>query len=109
MGNVLVVEPRIQTFSQLDVRKVRQLNTFKINYSKIVNLQYIDKENRKPRAFREFLPAAPPAIQIQELPRPVFPADLKPLQTYSPFHFPKGKIVVAVNWDLYPLIRPSID
>jgi hypothetical protein len=34
---------------------------------------------------------------------------LTPLQNFSPFHFPKGKIAVAINWELYPQIKAAVD
>jgi peptidase C25-like protein len=109
MGGALVVEPRIKLLSEINVLKKRQLGTFKIDYSKVQVLQYVDRDGRKAKLFREFLTVSPPAMVVQEMPRPAFPADLIPLQTYSPFHFPKGKFAIAVNADLYQAIKPAID
>lgn len=97
-------------FSQINVEKIKKLNELKIDYSKVRKLEYTDKEGLKPETFKDFITAYPRApIQIQEIPRPSFPADLKYLQNYSTIYYPKGKMVIAVNWDLYPSIKASLE
>lgn len=97
-------------FSSLNLAKVRQLRPFKIDYSRVRNLQYIDKNNLRLQAFADYQRLIPPAaIVTEEQVRPAFPADLRYLQTYSSLQFPKGKMLVLVNYDLYPLVKASID
>lgn len=97
-------------FSRIDLRKVRQLHPFKIDYSHVHNLEYIDKDGRPPQPFAEYRGVVPPAaIETLEQARPTFPADLRYLQNYSALQFPKGKMLVLVNYDLYPAVKTSID
>lgn len=99
-----------EKFTKLNIQKVKQLSKFKIDYSKVRILEYVDKEGIVPKIFRDFIRAFPPApIQIQEVSRPTFHADLKYLQNYSAPQYPKGKVIIAANWDLYPSIKASID
>lgn len=96
-------------FSELNLENVRQLRQFKIDYSKVRNLEYIDKDNIKPQSFREFNQLRPSgAMQITEQARPPFPADLQYLQNYSPLQFPKGKMLILVDSSVYPSISASI-
>ena len=97
-------------YSKLNVQKVRQLAKFKIDYSKVRILEYIDKEKRMPGSFKDFIRIFPKVtFETQEVPRPTFPIDLRYLQDYSTTHYPKGKMIVAVNWDLYSLISTHVD
>ncbi len=97
-------------FSSLDLAKVRQLRRFKIDYSRVRNLEYIDKENRLPQTFTQYQHLFPlAAIVTEEQARPAFPGDLRYLQNYSAPLFPKGKMLILVNYDLYPSIKPSVN
>lgn len=97
-------------FTKLDVTKVRQLRPFKIDYSAVRNLHYVDKKRLKPQTFADYgRLALPPRLQVEEQPRPAFPADLRYLGTYSALQFPRGKVMVLVNSELYPAIEDSIE
>lgn len=97
-------------FTRLDLSRMRQLRSFKIDYSRVRNLEYTDAARRQPQSFAQFRTLyAPAAMVVEEQPRPPFPADLKYLQTYSATQFPKGRMFVLVNFDLYPQVRASID
>lgn len=97
-------------FTRLDLSKVRQLRQFKINYSRIRNLEYFDKFNLKPQTFDQYRKLVSfTSLQVDAPARPTFPADLRYLQDYSAVQFPKGKFLVLVNDDLYPAIKNSID
>jgi len=97
-------------FSNIKLGNVRQLRRFKIDYSNVRNLEYIDKNRQPPQSFVEYRQLVPPApMVIEEQTRPRFPADLKYLKNYSPLQFPKGKMLILVNYDLYPSIKASID
>ena len=99
--------------SRLDLSKVRQIRRFKIDYRTVKNLEYVDKEKRKVESFNDYklkMGAVQTIAQRQSLlvARPAFPEDLKYLSTYSSTQFPKGKMLVIVNYDLYPSIKNSI-
>lgn len=97
-------------FTRLNLAKVRQLHPFKIDYSQVRNLEYTDKNLAPPQSFAQYRALAlPGALSVEEVPRPTFAADLKYLQTYSRVLFPKGRMLVLVNFDLYPSIKGSID
>lgn len=97
-------------FSNVDLSKVRQLRPFKIDYSQVRNLEYTDLENKPPQSFAEYRGVVPPAeIVIEEQPRPDFPVDLRYLYPYSSRQFPKGKVLVLVNYSLYPAIQDALD
>jgi len=96
-------------FSSLTLSKVRQLRPFKIDYSKITNLEYFDKDNTPLQNFATYKKIyAPASLVVTEIPRPTFPADLSYLQSYAAFQFPKGKMLVLVNDLLYPSVANSI-
>lgn len=95
--------------SSIDTKNVRQLSQFKIDYSNVRNLEYIDKNNLPPQSFSQYRElAAPAAMQIAEQTRPQFPEDLRYLQNYSALQFPKGRMLVLVNSSVYPSIKTSI-
>lgn len=99
-----------EKFTKLNIQKVKQLSRFKIDYGEVRILEYVDKEGIMPKTFRDFVRLFPPApIQTHELPRPTFPTDLKYLQSYSATQYPKGKMIIATNWDIYLQIKTSID
>lgn len=98
-----------QSFSTIDLTKIRQLRPFKIDYQHVRTLQYIDSDGRPPQRFTDFLSLVPPAaMQVEEQARPAFSADLRYLRTYSPAQFPKGKVLVLVNGALFASVRASI-
>jgi hypothetical protein len=97
-------------FSSINLNKVKQLRYFKIDYGRVRNLEYIDKDQSLPQSFIAYRTLVPPApLVTEEQNRPVFSPDLKHLQNYSALQFPKGKMLVLVNYDLYPAIKTSID
>ncbi|MCX7097260.1 MAG: C25 family cysteine peptidase [Methylococcales bacterium] len=96
--------------SKIDLSKITQLRTFKINYQNVRNLDYVDNTNLKPQNFEQFKALIPPAAFVaEEQARPAFSADLKHLQSYSLGAFPKGKMLVLVNFDLYAAVKASIN
>lgn len=97
-------------FSSINLAKIRQLRPFKIDYSQVRNLEYIDKNNVPPQTFAQFRQIVPPApIVTEEQARPTCPTDLSYLQSYAVRQFPKGKMLILVNYDLYPSVKASID
>lgn len=97
-------------FTQLNLNRVQQLRQFKIDYSQVRNLEYVDKDKLEPQRFLQFRQLMPQmAMAVEEVPRAPFPADLKYLQNYSPLLFPKGRMLVLVNSDLYPQLNAAID
>lgn len=97
-------------FSSININKIRQLRQFKIDYSRVHVLEYIDKDKRAPQSFAEYLPPAPPVpLATEEQTRPAFPVDLGYLQNYSTLQFPKGKMLILVNHNLYPSIKNAIE
>lgn len=100
----------VNEFSNIDLTRVRQLRQFKIDYSRVRTLDYIDREQRPPQTFTEFRQIVPllPMV-VEEQTRPTFPTDLRYLQDYSTLQFPKGKVLILVNYDLYPSIKAATD
>ncbi len=97
-------------FSKLNLDKVQQLRSFKINYRNVRNLEYINKDRQPPQTFAQYRRLIPPsALETEEQTRPTFSSDLRYLQNYSAQHFVKGKMLILVNYDLYPLIKTSMD
>lgn len=95
---------------KIDLRKIVQLRPIKIDYSKVKILEYFDKNNLKPQSFLEYKRLVPlVAFTAEEQTRPSFSSDLKHLQTYNSATFPRGKVLVIVNYDLYASIKSSID
>ena len=96
--------------AQIDLKQVAQLRNFKIDYSSVRTLDYVDKNNLKPQTFSEFRTLLPPAaFAAEEQPRPAFSADLRQLQSYSAGVFCKGKVLVLVNAALYPAVKAAVD
>jgi hypothetical protein len=96
-------------FFSVNLAKVRQLRPFKIDYSRVRRLDYVDKDNLLPQTFAQYLEhvaLAPMTTTAQA--RPTFPEDLRYLQDYSSVQFPKGKMLILVDYDLYPAIKASI-
>lgn len=97
-------------FTKVDLRRVKQLRPFKIDYTHVRNLDYIDKDNRLPQSFVEYLGIVNVTkIQVAEQSRPKFPADLRYLQDFSAMQFPKGKMLILANANLYSAIKPSVE
>ncbi len=99
-----------EEFSRINLSKVNQIRRFKIDYRKVTNLQLTDKLNLKLQTFTDFKVISGILLPVTSLKvdRPVFPADLAHLNTYTSTHYPKGKMLVIVNYDLYAAISTSI-
>lgn len=96
--------------SNINLTQIAQLRNFKIDYKKVRTLEYFDKNNLQPQTFAQFRALILPAAFVaEEQTRPAFSADLKHLQAYSAGAFPKGKVLILVNYDLYPSVKASID
>jgi hypothetical protein len=97
-------------FSTINVSKIKQIRPLKIDYSHVHNLEYIDKDKVKLQTFAAYRKLVPPTpIITEEQARPVFTSDLRYLQNYSSVQFLKGKMLVLVNYDIYPSIKSSIE
>ena len=123
-------------YSKMNISKVRQLQPFKISYSNIADFEILDgtkltgaSEARK----RDVSAISDTMLSVrttglsrvaieklkdqhilkgyktQEIARPAFPDDLRYLKTYSAQLFPKGKMLVLVNWDLYDSVKSSLN
>lgn len=98
-----------EKFTSLNLSKIKQLYPRKLNYHRVRNLDYVDRDQRLPQSFAEYRVvtiAAP--IVTEEVPRPSFGIDLHHLQVYSSVQFPKGKVLILVNYHLYPAIATAI-
>lgn len=96
--------------AKIDLSKVTRLRSFKIDYDNVHVLEYIDKNKLQPQTFAQYKAALRPVgFLAEEQARPAFSPDLKHLHTYSPQAFPAGKMLIAVNFDLYPSVKASID
>lgn len=99
-----------ERFSRLNTDKVKRLANFKIDYSQVRILELIDREQRTPKSFSESMGFITRAVfQAEEIPRPAFPADESYLQSFSATHYPKGKMIVVVAWDLHPQVKDALD
>ncbi len=99
-----------EEFSKIDLSKVNQIRRFKIDYRTVKNLQLIDSQNLKLQSFADFrlisnIQLASNSVKVD---RPVFPDDLAHLNIYSAINYPKGKMLVIVNHDLYPAVSASV-
>jgi Peptidase family C25 len=96
--------------SKLNIEEIRQLRSFKIDYTNVHNFEYVDRDGQPPQTFVQYRSLIPPAaLATEEQTRPTFSTDLRYLQNYSTQQFAKGQMLILVNYDLYPLIKPSID
>lgn len=96
--------------SRMDLSRIKQLRSFKIDYRSIRVLEYVDKNNLRPQTFAQFTALRPRrGIVATEQARPAFPADLAHLQVYGLGAFPKGKVLVLVDDDVYAAVKASID
>ncbi len=96
--------------ARTDTSKVARLRSWKIDYSRVHVLEYVDREKLPPQTFasyRSFMPPAP--FVAEEQARPAFSGDLKHLQNWSRGAFPCGKMVIAVNDGLYAGIKAGVD
>lgn len=99
-----------ESFSALDLSRVRQLRQFKIDYSQVRNLEYVDKERRAPQSFAQYRRRLRRvAMRATRQPQPSYPADLRYLKSYKHWHFPKGKMLVLIEHSLYPAVKESVD
>jgi hypothetical protein len=99
-----------EEYSAINVNKSRQLRPIKIDYSRVRNLEYIDLNNLTPLSFAQYQQfVIREASVTEEQARPVFEPNLRYLQSYSSLQFPKGKILILVNFDIYPFISGSVD
>lgn len=97
-------------FADIDIKKVRQLRPFKIDYSRVHKLQYTDKDDRKPQTFAQYTRIAPgKKLKLVEKPRPAFAKELVYLRDFSVRLFFRRKILVLVNHALYPAVQASVD
>jgi hypothetical protein len=96
-----------QLFTRLDLRRVRLRRNLKIDYSRVRNLDYIDKDNRLPQTFAEYRRIAPKGRFAQSAQRRVrFAGPLKYLNDFSVYFF-KKKILVLVNQSLHPAVKAA--
>ena len=97
-------------YSSIDITQVQQLKPFKIDYSHVNDLTYVDKSNAPPQSFAAYCAAGQTGpLLVEQQTRPQFPLDLADLQTYSAAQFPRGKMLVLVNYSIYPAIKLSVD
>ncbi|WP_266363745.1 hypothetical protein [Tellurirhabdus rosea] len=100
-------------FSSLNVQKIQNANRFKIRYDKVRNLEFIDQDKIRlvdVDAFRKRFPVEWfNYMEIVGQPHPLFPPDIRYYQNYSAAHFPKGKMVVAVHFDLYNALKERLN
>jgi hypothetical protein len=97
-------------FSKLNLKKITQIRRFKINYQRVNNLKYIDRDNLKMQSFVDFkkIGNIVVALNAVKVARPTFTDELGYLRDYTPVHYPKGKMLIIVNFDLYPAISASV-
>jgi hypothetical protein len=101
------IEPEI---SQLDLKKVRQLRPFKIDYSRVAQLRFIDKDGRKAQTFKEYERLVPrKKLKVKQKPRPKLHRDLRHLTDFTLGLFRTKRVLVLVNHSLYPSVAASID
>ncbi|MDO4691985.1 MAG: C25 family cysteine peptidase [Porphyromonadaceae bacterium] len=96
-----------------DLSPVLNAETLKIDYSSVKEFRELDLEetaNRKLRTFTQYRRVRP--LRDKPIRRPVARPSMKPdmvyLEKYSPKHYPKGRMLVIVNDDLYPFVKESI-
>lgn len=100
-------------FTKADTAKIQRSRSFKLDYSKVRNLEHIDDKKREFITYEKYqkiqkkLPI--PVSRIERQTRPTFPSDLRYLARYSATRFPNGRIIVFVNYSLYPKIKPALD
>ncbi len=99
-----------EQFSALAIDRVRQLRQFKIDYSKVRNLEYVDLKEALPQTYAQYRRRFRfIRMEARKQRRPSFSSDLRYLKNYSYWHFKKGKMLVLVNHDLYPAVKKSVD
>ena len=95
---------------------VKRLFPFAIDYTKVKKFELTDDEKKEilkeRKAFisvRKELLVKPLLGTIKVKSRPTFPTDLRYLDTYSSYHYPKGKMLIFVNGSIYTKVKASID
>ncbi len=101
-----------------NLNSVKNSQNFQIDYSSVKELREIEIEdvskgqtklhtfNDYKRIKKRFNPSEP---IVESIPRPFFGADLRHFRKFSSRIYPKGKMMIVVNYDLYPDIKSSID
>ncbi|HEX6258452.1 MAG TPA: C25 family cysteine peptidase [Candidatus Saccharimonadales bacterium] len=99
-----------ETFvSKINIDKVRQLRPFKIDYSEVKTLKYIDQEQRGPQTFKEYTRLREhKKLRLVEKDRPELKKGLRYLKDFSISWYFRKKVLVLVNHDLYPAVQPAI-
>ncbi len=96
--------------SHINIDKVKQLRPFKIDYSHVHKLEYIDKNKLKPQTFKEYTrTVSQTKLRIAEKPRPKFAHELRYLKDFSISRYFKKKVLVLVNHDLYPSVQVAVN
>ncbi len=99
-----------EKYSGIDVKKLKHLAQFKIDYERVHVLEYVNREETPPQSFAVYRKSVVPlALTTEEQARPTFPTDLRYLQAYSALQFPRGKMLILVNYDLYPQVKSALD
>lgn len=97
-------------FTKFDTSKIKQIRQFKINYETVKNFETVVTRGPLLQTYVDFVHLNPLILmKTTEQPRPEFSDDLKHLRTESTFAFPKGKVIVLSNEELYPAIKASVD
>ena len=98
------------------LENVDRLFPFSIDYTKVKDFELTDvekkeivKERKEFIAMRKQLLRRPLESVIRAKARPTFPVDLRYLNTYSSYHYPKGKMLIFVNSSIYTKVKASID
>ncbi len=107
-------QKEIGGFAKLDLSRIKQLRRLKIDYSKVRTFRNIEKETnarylRQDDWLKKLGPLLNGVLQIAGQPRPTFPPDRAYQQPFTSTHYPAGRVVVAVNADIYAAVRASVD
>lgn len=99
---------------KLNLKAVKNSKEFKIDYSNIKQLQEIEFDDTikvKRQTFGNYKRRREKLDKplIKRVPRPSFGPGLKIFTKYSTHVYTKGRMIVVVNYDLYPDIKSSID
>lgn len=98
---------------QKDSSPVCNPEALKIDYSSVKEFRELDLEDtakRKLRTFAQYKRTRGRREQPIRKPvaRPSMGPDMEHLEKYSAKHYPKGRMLVIVNDDLYPFVKDSI-
>jgi hypothetical protein len=103
-------EARGATFSRIDIDRVRQLRPFKIDYSRVRNLELVRRDDLVVQDFESYRKIASRKRYRLVEQRPVTLArDLKYLTIDRFGLYLANRVLVLVNHDLYPAVKPAID